>query len=221
MREWREVQDQRKARRGREPWGGMTTALRSLALVLAGAAAALIGRSLLISGPESRADLLDELSRLQGEQMAQISSFAEERAQTTRDLALAQFYRLQDFRQFGAEGQALVWLVPTEAGAEGDLLRAAAGGAAVRLPRLAVDASARSTWNQVADRLTSLEGTVDARIFDSFRAVQAFAVEHPWPPGTGLEAARRSDWVRPEVIEGWLSLNRALVSRVDGLLSGF
>lgn len=199
----------------------MRRALSSLALMVVGAAAALAGRSLLSPGPENQADVLDQLSRLQTEQMAQISSFAEERAQTTRDLGLARFYRLQEFRQFGSEGQALVWLVPTEAGSEGDPLRAAAGGAAVRLPRLAVDAAARSTWVQAAARLTSLETTVDPRIFATFRTVQAFVEEHPWPSTSGLGPARRSDWARSEVIEDWLSLNRALVSRVDGLLSGF
>lgn len=199
----------------------MKVVLRSVALLILGALAALGGQRLLGGPADGRAALLEELGSLQNEQMAELTAVADERAQTSQALALEQFFRLQEFRQFGSEGQALVWLIPTDLSRDSDPLAAAARGAAVRLPRLVVDGSARSTWLQAALRLTDMSGSVDARIFAAFRAVQGFALKHPWPPGEGLAAARQSDWTRPDVVEDWLSLNRALVSRVDGLLSGF
>ncbi len=196
-------------------------AMQSIALLLLGAVAGSAGQRLLGGSSDGRAELLEELGALQNEQMAELTAVADERAQTTQGMALEQFYRLQEFRQFGSEGQALVWLVPTDGSGSSDPIAAAARGAAVRLPRLVVDGSARTTWLQAALRMTDMGSSVDPRIFAAFQSIQAFALRHPWPPGEGLAAARQSDWTRPDVVEDWLALNRALVSRVDGLLSGF
>jgi len=200
----------------------MNLLARSLVLVLLGAFATLVGQRLFLgeSSDEERSAFLQELAARQNEQMARLTSVAEEQARTTQELTLNRFYRLQEFRQFGTEGLALAWLVPVERGSSVDLL-GGAGGSAVRIPRLAIDASARTTWTQAAQRLAALEADVDLRIFAAFESVLEFANTHPWPDGSGLEAGRRAGWNRPDVIEGWLSLNRTLVSRVDGLLSGF
>ena len=200
----------------------MNLLARSLGLLLLGVFATLIGQRLFLgeSSDEERAALLQELAARQNEQMARLTLVAEEKARTTQELTLNRFYRLQEFRQFGTEGLALAWLVPVETGSSVDLLEGG-GGSAVRIPRLAIDASARTTWTQSVQRLAALEVNVDLRIFASFESVLEFANTHPWPDGSGLEAGRRAGWTRPDVIEGWLSLNRALVSRIDGLLSGF
>jgi hypothetical protein len=200
----------------------MNLLARSLGLVLLGVFATLLGQRLFLgeSPAKERTALLQELATRQNEQMARLTSVAEERARMTQELTLHRFYRLQEFRQFGTEGLALAWLVPVETGSVVDPLEGA-GGSAVRIPRLAIDASARTTWTQAVQHLSALEDNVDVRIFAAFESVLEFTNIHPWPDGSGLEAGRRAGWTSPDVIEGWLSLNRALVSRVDGLLSGF
>ncbi|MDX1578957.1 MAG: hypothetical protein R3266_10745 [Gemmatimonadota bacterium] len=200
----------------------MSARWRSIALVLLGAIGAIAGQRLLEGRSSGTADpLLDELSARQDARIAELSAIAERRARTAQEVALSQFYRLQEFRRLGTEGQGLVYLVPLREGEGDDPLAAAASGGAVRLPRLAVDEGARALWRETAARLDDLEGSVDPRIFDTYAAIRAFVDEHPWPDGSGLAEARRAGWTDPATVEAWLTLNRALVSRVDGLLAGF
>jgi len=200
----------------------MSAALRSTALLLAGAAIALVGRWLLVGGspPDMRDDLLRTLGDRQAVELETIAGAAEAGERTAREVALSQFYRLQEFRRLGTEAQVFTWLLPVPEGREGDPL-AAASGHAVRFPRIALDPTAREPWTREVEKLADYEGAVDARIFEAYLDVRAFADEHPWPEGTGLAGLRGSDWASPDVTERWISLNRALVARVDALISGF
>jgi hypothetical protein len=198
----------------------MSSVLRSFLLVALGVGSGVVASRVLADRPsDDRAELLRELA---GRQAAQF----EERAAPTdgedtgQAMAMAQFYRLQEFRRLGEEGQAVAWVVPVPAGRESDAIAAAAGGASVRIPRIALDPAARDTWVGESARLSGFDGTVDARIFDAFTEVRDFVSLHPWPTAPGLAGLRGSEWATADIIERWLSLNRALVSRVDALLAG-
>jgi hypothetical protein len=138
---------------------------------------------------------------------------------TNQAVAISQFYRLQEFRRLGEEGQAVAWVVPVPQGAENDPISAGAAGA-MRLPRIAIDPASRDTWTAEVARISGYRGTIDDRIYAAFINVRDFISEHPWPSGDGLAAVRGSEWARPDITERWISLNRALVSRVDALIAG-
>lgn len=167
------------------------------------------------------ADILAGLAERHDEQLERLTEVADQSARLQRELALALFYRLQEFRRFGLEGQIVTWVVPgasAEAGAS-PLSGSLAG--AIRLPQLAVDAASRREWRAVSERLVSAGAEVDPTVLSAFEAVMEFAERHPWPRGSGLTAAAASPWADPATIESWLSLNRALVGRADAILSGF
>ena len=168
--------------------------------------------------------LLASMAERQEERLGRLADAADESAQLQRELALALFYRLQEFRRFGLEGQILTWVVPAAVGGS-----AAAGAApppgswagAVRLPQLAVDATARAEWRAASERLAAAGTEVDPAVFSAFEAVIEFVEGRPWPEGSGLAVATASGWSDAAAVEMWLSLNRALVGRADAILSGF
>ena len=165
-------------------------------------------------------DILAGLVERQDERLGQLAQAADESAQLQRELALALFYRLQEFRRFGLEGQIVTWVVPGGSADSGDPLGGSLTGA-VRLPQLAVDAATRAEWGAVSKRLASMGAEVDHTVFSAFEDVVAFVEGRPWPERSGLAAAASSRWADPATVETWLSLNRALVGRADAILSGF
>lgn len=166
------------------------------------------------------ADILAGMVERQDERLGQLAQAADESAQLQRELALALFYRLQEFRRFGLEGQIVIWVVPGASAGSSDPLGGSLAGA-VRLPQLAVDAATRAEWGAVSERLTSVGTEVDPTVFSAFEDVLEFVERRPWPGGSGLTAATASGWADPATVEAWLSLNRALVGRADAILSGF
>lgn len=186
-----------------------------------GAGIALGGGRGAASGADGEtADLLASMAVRQDERLGRLTQEADESAQLQRELALALFYRLQEFRRFGLEGQIVTWVVPgASAGAAGPLGGSLAG--AVRLPQLAADAATRAEWRVVSERLASNGAEVDPTVFSAFEDVLEFVEGRPWPEGSGLAAAAASGWADPATVETWLSLNRALVGRADAILSGF
>ena len=166
------------------------------------------------------ADILAGMAERQDERLGQLAQAADESAQLQRELALALFYRLQEFRRFGLEGQIVTWVVPGASAGSADPLGGALAGA-VRLPQLAVDGATRAEWRAVSDRLASVGAEVDPTVFSAFEDVVAFVEGRPWPERSGLAAATASGWADPATVEAWLSLNRALVGRADAILSGF
>lgn len=166
------------------------------------------------------ADILAGMAERQDERLGRLTQAADESAQLQRELALALFYRLQEFRRFGLEGQIVTWVVPGGSADSGDPLGASLAGA-VRLPQLAVDAATRVEWRAVSERLAFVGAEVDPTVFSAFEDVLEFVERSPWPGGSGLAAATASGWADPATVEAWLSLNRALVGRADAILSGF
>ena len=160
------------------------------------------------------ADILAGMAERQDERLGRLTQAADESAQLQRELALALFYRLQEFRRFGLEGQIVTWVVPGASAGSADPLGGSLAGA-VRLPQLAVDAATRAEWRAVSERLASVGAEVDPTVFSEF------AERRPWPGSSGLAAAAASGWADPATVEAWLSLNRALVGRADAILSGF
>lgn len=171
-------------------------------------------------GGGGAADILAGMVERQDERLGQLAQAADESAQLQRELALALFYRLQEFRRFGLEGQIVTWVVPGASAGSADPLGGSLAGA-VRLPQLAVDAATRAEWRAVAERLASVGAEVDPTVFSAFEDVLGFVERRPWPGGSGLAAATASGWADPATVEAWLSLNRALVGRADAILSGF
>ena len=197
-------------------------ALGLLVGVVVGAAAGLaLGGPLgAASGGDGAAeDILTGMAERQDQRIGRLTKAADEAAQLQQELALALFYRLQEFRRFGLEGQIVTWVVPGAAGSTDPLAGALAG--AVRLPQLAVDGATRAEWRAVSQRLTSVGAEVDPTVFSAFEDVLAFVEGRPWPQTSGLAAAAASGWADPATVETWLSLNRALVGRADAILSGF
>ncbi len=166
------------------------------------------------------AELLASMAERQDERLGRLTQEADQSAQLQRELALALFYRLQEFRRFGLEGQIVTWIVPGGSGGSNDPLGGSLAGAA-RLPQLAVDAATRAEWGAVSERLSSIGAEVDPTVFSAFEDVLEFVERRPWPDGSGLAAAAASGWADPAAVETWLSLNRALVGRADAILSGF
>lgn len=166
------------------------------------------------------ADLLAGMAERQDERLGRLTQEADESARLQRELALALFYRLQEFRRFGLEGQIVTWIVPGASAGAGDPLGGSLAGA-VRLPQLAADAATRAEWRTVSERLASIGAEVDPTVFSAFEDVLEFVERRPWPEGSGLAAAAASGWADPATVEAWLSLNRALVGRADAILSGF
>ena len=171
-------------------------------------------------GGGAAADILAGMVERQDERLGQLAQAADESAQLQRELALALFYRLQEFRRFGLEGQIVTWVVPGASAGSADPLGGSLAGA-VRLPQLAVDGATRAEWRAVAERLASVGAEVDPTVFSAFEHVLEFVERRPWPGGSGLAAAAASGWADPATVEAWLSLNRALVGRADAILSGF
>lgn len=189
---------------------------RAAPLLLAGAAAGALlgwGGTRLFGGGERDA-LLETLTARQDERLEAVTSLAEENARAVHETALQQFYLLQRFRQAGVDGGEVVWVV------RGDGTDLSAAGAS-SLPLLAVDPRARTAWAESVARLETFVDQVDPGVADAFRTVRSLADAHPWPAGSGPAAVAGTDWARPDVIESWLTANRALVSRVDAVLSGF
>lgn len=187
-------------------------------LLVLGGAIALLGSRALGGGGEDA--LLREVSERQGAQFEQVSELVEEQLRARQEAALTQFFRLQSFRRVAGAGLEITWIV---AGAgDGDPWRALeAGGEARRVPRLAWDSAARAGWDDLAHGLGDLEGGVDPRVVETFSEILDYAAAHPWPDRPDLAAVRASGWSDPPVVEEWLSLNRALQARVDGLLAEF
>ena len=171
-------------------------------------------------GGGAAADILAGMVERQDERLGQLAQAADESAQLQRELALALFYRLQEFRRFGLEGQIVTWVVPGASAGSADPLGGSLAGA-VRLPQLAVDGATRAEWRAVSERLASVGAEVDPTVFSAFEEVIEFVERRPWPGGSGLAAATASGWADPATVEAWLSLNRALVGRADAILSGF
>ncbi|MDE2943596.1 MAG: hypothetical protein OXT63_05240 [Gemmatimonadota bacterium] len=171
-------------------------------------------------GDGAAADILAGMAERQDERLGRLTQEADESAQLQRELALALFYRLQEFRRFGLEGQIVTWIVPGASADSGDPLGGSLSGA-VRLPQLAADAAARAEWRTVSGRLASIGAEVDPTVFSAFEDLLEFVEGRPWPEGSGLAAAAASGWADPATVETWLSLNGALVGRADAILSGF
>ena len=166
------------------------------------------------------ADILAGMAERQDERLGQLAQAADESSQLQRELALALFYRLQEFRRFGLEGQIVTWIVPGASAGSADPLGGSLAGA-LRLPQLAADAATRTEWRAVSERLASIGAEVDPTVFSAFEDVREFVDARPWPESSGLAAAAASGWTDPATVEMWLSLNRALVGRADAILSGF
>ena len=177
------------------------------------------GRGAAGDGGEA-AELLAGMAERQDERLGRLTREADQSARLQRELALALFYRLQEFRRFGLEGQIVTWVVPGASADAGDPLAGSLAGA-VRLPQLAVDAATRAEWAAVSERLASIGAEVDPTVFAAFEDVLDFVAERPWPGGSGVAAAAASGWADAAAVETWLSLNRALVDRADAILSGF
>ncbi len=171
-------------------------------------------------GGGAAADILAGMVERQDERLGQLAQAADESAQLQRELALALFYRLQEFRRFGLEGQIVTWVVPGASAESADPLGGSLAGA-IRLPQLAVDGATRVEWHAVSERLAAVRAEVDPTVFSAFEDVLEFVERRPWPGGSGLAAATASGWADPATVEAWLSLNRALVGRADAILSGF
>lgn len=171
-------------------------------------------------GGGAAADILAGMAERQDERLGQLAQAADASAQLQRELALALFYRLQEFRRFGLEGQIVTWVVPGAAGGGAGPLAGSLAGA-VRLPQLAVDGAMRAEWHAASGRLAAIGAEVDPTVFSAFEDVMEFVEGRPWPEGSGLAAAAASGWADPATVEAWLSLNRALVGRADAILSGF
>ena len=193
-----------------------------LGLVVGGGAGIALGggRGAASGDDGETADLLASMVERQDERLGRLTQEADESAQLQRELALALFYRLQEFRRFGLEGQIVTWIVPGASAGAGDPLGGSLAGA-VRMPQLAADAATRAEWRAVSERLASIGAEVDPTVFSAFEDVLEFAERRPWPEGSGLVAAAASGWADPATVEAWLSLNRALVGRADAILSGF
>ncbi|MDE2664463.1 MAG: hypothetical protein OXI39_15855 [Gemmatimonadota bacterium] len=191
-------------------------------LVVGGAAGIALGggRGAASGADGEAADLLASMAARQDERLGRLTREADESARLQRELALALFYRLQEFRRFGLEGQIVTWIVPGASAGSGDPLGGSLAGA-VRLPQLAADAATRAEWRAVSERLASIGAEVDPTVFSAFEDVLEFVEGRPWPEGSGLAAAAVSGWADPATVEAWLSLNRALVGRADAILSGF
>ncbi|MXW67934.1 MAG: hypothetical protein F4Z72_13155 [Gemmatimonadales bacterium] len=191
-------------------------------LVVGGAAGIALGggRGAASGADGETADLLASMVERQDERLGRLTQEADESAQLQRELALALFYRLQEFRRFGLEGQIVTWIVPGASAGAADPLGGSLAGA-VRLPQLAADAATRAEWRAVSGRLASIGAEVDPTVFSAFEDVLEFVDGRPWPEGSGLAAAAASGWADPATVEAWLSLNRALVGRADAILSGF
>ncbi|WP_419939790.1 hypothetical protein [Candidatus Palauibacter sp.] len=171
-------------------------------------------------GGGATADILAGMAERQDERLGQLAQAADESSQLQRELALALFYRLQEFRRFGLEGQIVTWIVPGASAGSADPLGGSLAGA-LRLPQLAADAATRTEWRAVSERLASIGAEVDPTVFSAFEDVLEFVDARPWPESSGLAAAAASGWTDPATVEMWLSLNRALVGRADAILSGF
>ena len=191
-------------------------------LVVGGVAGiALGGARGAVSGADGEAaDLLASMAERQDERLGRLTQEADQSARLQRELALALFFRLQEYRRFGLEGQIVTWVVPGAAAGSPDPLGGSLAGG-VRLPQLAVDAATRAEWRVVSERLASIGAEVDPTVFSAFEDVLEFVERRPWPDGAGLAAAAASGWADPTTVETWLSLNRALVGRADAILSGF
>ncbi|WP_420633906.1 hypothetical protein [Candidatus Palauibacter sp.] len=167
------------------------------------------------------ADILAGMAERHDEELERLTQVADQSARLQRELALALFYRLQEFRRFGLEGQIVTWVVPGASAEAGTSPLSGSLAGAIRLPQLAVDAATRREWRAVSERLASIGAEVDPTVLAAFEAVMEFAGRYPWPEGSGLAPAGASPWTDPATVESWLSLNRALVGRADAILSGF
>ncbi|MFQ5678961.1 MAG: hypothetical protein ACE5HP_05840 [Gemmatimonadota bacterium] len=183
--------------------------LTAAGLVALGVALGLAGRRLAGPGGEDR--LLEELAKREGFQRQQVA-LAEERCKKNAEYTLVQTYRLTEFRRFAQLGQEVAAVLVASSSAS------ASGG--TRIPRVVLDADARQQWAGLTRFLDGLEGGVDDRVFEAYRAVRDFAAAHPWPARTSLAAIARSGWSRT-VLDRWTALNRTLSSRVTGALGAF
>lgn len=187
----------------------------ALGLMVLGGVIALVGQRLIGGGEGERTRLLRELSERQDTHLQRLSSMLEERYRTDQQMAISQFVRLERFRDFAERGSDLSLVV---AAGGGDALRAAASGSnRVRIPRVVVDTAFRREWSALRDELVAFEEGVDPRVYGAFQEIVAFAEQHPWPGASSLSGLAGSDWARTAFVEEWVSLNRSLVSRVDGV----
>ncbi len=201
----------------------MARTAKAIGLVLLGVTAGVAGDRLL-GGPgaaDGRGELLRDLSERQDEHLRELTDLMEERNRTEQEVALGQYFRLQEFRRFAEIGRDLSWIVPVESEDEDAWRSAAARTTGVRIPRVAADPSARADWAGLGDRLAGLQGSVDERAYAAFAELRAFAAENPWPAGESLAALAASAWSRPATLDRWLTLNRNLVSTVEGLLATY
>ncbi|MYC86920.1 MAG: hypothetical protein F4X22_01635, partial [Gemmatimonadales bacterium] len=115
------------------------TAAALLVGLAAGVAAGLAlggARAAAPDGSGEAADLLRGMAERQGQRLGQLAQAADESARLLQELALARFYRLQEFRRFGLEGQIVTWVVP-EAPPGGAGARGGGRGGAGGLPPFA------------------------------------------------------------------------------------
>ncbi|WP_419856942.1 hypothetical protein [Candidatus Palauibacter irciniicola] len=146
-----------------------------LGLVVGGGAGIALGggRGAASGDDGETADLLASMVERQDERLGRLTQEADESAQLQRELALALFYRLQEFRRFGLEGQIVTWIVPGASAGAADPLGGSLAGA-VRLPQLAADAATRAEWRAVSGRLASIGAEVDPTVFSAFEDVLEF-----------------------------------------------
>lgn len=196
----------------------------SLGLLLLGAVLGIVATRILWPGPGSaggRNTLLRELSDREEEQLARMSRTVREQLEAQQEYALSQFFRLQAFRRFAENGLETSWIVAVPGPGVDPWSVIGSGGAALRVPRVALDTVGRREWRLLAERLAGWRDGVDERVHESFRQVIAFVAAHPLPERDGLRAVRRTGWSDPEVIGPWMSLNRQLLERATALVEEY
>lgn len=191
----------------------MTKYVRAIGLVALGGVVALLGQSLFSAGGDGgEGRRLEEWAGRDDVQRQQVA-LAEQRCRSVAEFSLIQTFRLTEFRRFARVGQDIGVVVVGSSNASVN------GG--TRLPSVVLDPAAREAWSRLAESLEGLEGGVDPRVFEAFRAIGDFTRDHPWPPRMELAIVSRSDWARSAVLDRWVALNRTLSSRVAAALGEF
>lgn len=89
----------------------------------------------------------------------------------------------------------------------------------IRIPSVAHDLSARKEWTRLLNETRGAGDVLDQRIFQVIVELGELVKRTPWPKSKEFEDYDKSQWVRPDVIDRWLSLNQRLDQEIDQVLS--